>query len=152
MQYANQEANEEQVCTFIESLVESNYNEKGEVVLRSVNFNTENWQHPGEYVKVVQEASAFQKFALTISMMVFFSLFGYAIYLTKKLVYRKPWRPPRRVTSPYAGGVSAKSISAVSEAGRMSRASSGIVQLRSMSGEGASVYNENASTAHSQLV
>lgn len=151
-QYENQEANEEQVCTFIESLVERNYDERGEVVLRSAYFNADNWQHPGEYVKVVREASVLQKLALTFSMMVFFGLFGYSVYLTKKLVYRKPWRPPRSVISPYAGGVDAKSISAVSEAGRLSRACSGIVQLRSMSGEGASVYNENASLANSQLV
>ena len=44
----------------------------------------------------------------------------------------------------------ARSVSAVSEAGRLSRASSGVVQLRSMSGEAASVYND--ATGHSQLV
>ena len=151
-QYSNQQANEKTVCNFIESLVERNYDEKGEIVLRTAYFNTENWQHPGEYVKVAREATALQKLGLGLSMMVFFGLFAYAVYLTKKLVYRKPWRPPRSVISPYAGGADAKSISAVSEAGRLSRACSGIVQLRSMSGEGASVYNENASLGNSQLV
>lgn len=132
--------------------MERNYNEQGEIVLRTQYFNPDNWQHPGEYVKVVQGATAFQKIALSISMMFFFCLFGYAAYLTKKLVYRKPWRPPRSVITPYAGGADAKTMSAVSEAGRLSRACSGIVQLRSMSGEGTSVYNENASMANSQLV
>ena len=103
-------------------------------------------------MKVVRQATNFQRLALGVSMIVFFSLFAYAVYLTKKLVYRKPWRPPRSVKSPYAGGADARSVSAVSEAGRLSRASSGIVQLRSMSGEGASIYNANASMANSQLV
>lgn len=152
MQYENQESNEEDVCNFIESLVEHNYDEKGEVVLRSANFNVEHWHNPGEYVKVVQQASPLQRLSLGLSMLIFFSLFGYAVYLTKKLVYRKPWRPPRSVVSPYGGGADSKTASAVAEAGRLSRAWSGIAQLRSMSGEGASVYQENGSTAHSQLV
>eukprot|EP00977_Amphora_coffeiformis_P000694 scaffold149_cov179-Amphora_coffeaeformis.AAC.17 len=134
-----------------QSLVERNYNERGEVVLMSSYFNPDNWNNPREYVKVVSEATAFQKLFLTLSMMIFFGLLVYAVYLTKKLVYRKPWRPPPSVTSPYVGGRDARFASAVSEAGRVSRASSGIVQLRSMSGEGASVYNESASVANSQL-
>ena len=121
-------------------------------MLMSSYFNPDNWSNPGEYVKVVRGATAFQRIALGLSMTIFFGLLGYAVYLTKKLVYRKPWRPPPSVTSPYVGGRDAKFASAVSEAGRVSRASSGIVQLRSMSGEGASIYNENASLANSQLV
>lgn len=140
------------MCEFIESLVEQNYDEKGEVVLRSMYFNPENWQNPGEYVKVVRQASNFQRFALTVSMMVFFGLMSYAAYLTKKLVYRKPWRPPQRVTSPYHGGRDMRAAAAVTEAGRLSRGASGIVALRSLSDVG-SVYNENASSvANSHLV
>jgi len=121
-------------------------------VLLSTYFNPDNWNNPREYVKVAREATAFQKIFLGLSMVLFFGLFGYAVYLTKKLVYRKPWRPPTSVTSPYVGGRDARFASAASEAGRVSRASSGIAQLRSMSGEGTSIYNENASLANSQLV
>ena len=150
--YQNQEANEESVCNYIGSLVERNYDESGEIMLRSRYFNSENWSNPGEYVKVVRGATNFQRIFLGLSMTVFFGLLAYAVYLTKKLVYRRPWRPPPSVTSPYVGGRDARTASAVSVAGRLSRAHSGIVQLRSMSGEGASIYNENASLANSQLV
>lgn len=139
------------MCNFIESLVEQNYDERGEVVLRSRYFNADNWQNPGEYVKVVRAATPFQRFALSISMVVFFALMSYAAYLTKKLVYRKPWRPPASVHSPYHGGRDVRAAAAVSEAGRLSRGASGIVALRSLSDAG-SVYNENASMANSQLV
>lgn len=151
-QYANQEANEESVCNFIESLVERNYDERGEVRLTSRYFNPDHWNSPGEYVKVVREATAFQRISLGISMIVFFGLVAYAVYLTKKLVYRKPWRPPPSVSSPYVGARDARHVSAVAEAGRLSRAQSNVVLLRNMSGEGTSVYNENASVANSQLV
>lgn len=149
----NQEANEETVCNFIESLVERNYGETGEIVLRSSVFNMENWQHPGEYVKVVQEATMLQRLVLTGSAVLFFALLTYAGYLTKKLVYRKAWRPPHSVTSPYAGSTYMANASAVTEAGRLSRASSGIMALRSMSGDGASTFGGDVSTmAHSQIV
>ena len=153
-QVDNQEANEDTICEFIESLVERNYDERGEVVLRSAYFDPEHWTNPGEYVKVVRSATAFQRVFLALSMLLFFSLFGYAIYLTKKLVYRKPWCPPRSVISPYAAGFDGdEKASVISEAGRLSRLNSGIVQIRAMASmDGGSVYNENASMANSQIV
>jgi hypothetical protein len=153
-QSGNQEANEETICNFIESLVERNYDERGEVVLRSAYFDPEHWNNPGEYVKIVRAATPFQKLALGVSMLLFFSLFGYAVHLTKKLVYRKPWRPPRSVIAPYASGLVADDqASVISEAGRLSRINSGVVHIRQMASiDAASVYNENASTANSQIV
>lgn len=78
-------------------------------------------------------ASVAQKMLLVVSAFTFVFLTVYAVYLTKKLLYRKPWRPPRNVHSPYSSGAFVSGYAA-SEAGRISRASSGIVALRSEEG------------------
>ena len=56
-------------------------------------------------------------------------LSAYAVYLHKKLYFRKPWTPPARFSS-HGDDDDTKS-----EAGRLSRLHSGIASFRSRSGE-----------------
>ena len=126
-QYSNQYSNEDQVCDYIESLVENNYDESGEIYMRNREFELSNWQDPHEYAKVVTGASPFQILFLVVSIGIFLSLLVYSCYLSKKLRHRMPWRPPTSVISPYAtsASVAGGSMAAVSEAGRVSRVNSG---------------------------
>mmetsp|Transcript_3694 Transcript_3694/g.4920 ORF Transcript_3694/g.4920 Transcript_3694/m.4920 type:complete len:611 (+) Transcript_3694:31-1863(+) len=128
----NQEMNEETVCGFLESMNEHSYTEYGQIYLASNDL--------GEWFEDPR-ASLSQKMLLLVSMAAFTYFAVYSVYLTKKLIYRKPWRPPRNVHSPYSSGASdAASAYAVSEVGRASRARSGILSLRS--GEGASYLRD----------
>jgi hypothetical protein len=142
-QSSSQYADEDKVCEFIESLVENNYDEYGEIYISSTEFELRHWSHPSEYAKIVTHASPAQIFFLFVSICSFLSLSLYSCYLTKKLHYRMPWRPPRSVLSPYASSASVAggSLAAVSAVGRVSRVNSGIVAMRSRSGEGMSMYD-----------
>ena len=132
--------NEEDVCDFIESLHDHTYNEKGEIVLKSPN-NFEFAALFGSNNRFFTKASPMQQVGLMFSIVMFMVLSIYSAYLSKKLHYRKPWRPPRTVHSPYSSGASVSaSANAVSEAARLSRANSGIMEMRS--GEGSSYYRD----------
>lgn len=132
-QSEQQADNEEAVCNMIESLVENNYDEFGEVIVQE-DFDYHNWAHGDEYVKLVRKASAFQIVVLTGSILLCVGLFGYSCYLHKKLRYRRPWIPPKQVGGRQwgAGLMKFDNSDALSEAGRVSRLNSGIIALRSM--------------------
>ncbi|KAL7570442.1 hypothetical protein ACA910_017273 [Epithemia clementina (nom. ined.)] len=131
----NQEMNEEEVCQFIESMHDQSYNEYGVVLLDGKEFSL------GSKRRFFSKASPLQRVGLFFSIGTFLALSIYSVYLSKKLYYRKPWRPPRSVHSPFSSGASVSaSANAVSEAGRLSRANSGIMAMRS--GEGSSYYRE----------
>jgi len=124
----NQAMNEDEVCDFLEAMNDHSYNEYGQLYLGSNDL--------GEWFDDPR-ASTGQKMLLLLSLASFVFLAVYSAYLTKKLIYRKPWRPPRNVHSPYSSGAYASGPArAVAEAGRVSRANSGIVALRS--GDGSS--------------
>jgi hypothetical protein len=143
VQSTSQYSNEDRVCDFIASLVENNYDEYGEIYIRNTEFQLAHWQDPGEYTKIVSYASPGQMFFLVVSICTFLGLSLYSCYLTKKLHYRMPWRPPTSVLAPYASSASVAggSLAAVSAAGRESRVNSGIVAMRSRSGEGMAMYD-----------
>lgn len=130
----NQEMNEDQVCAFIESMHDQNYNEYGVVYLEGKELY-------GSKHHLFSAASTLQQIGLVFSAGLFLALAVYSVYLSKKLYYRKPWRPPRSVNAPFSSGASvAASANAVSDAGRLSRANSGIMAMRS--GEGSSYYRD----------
>lgn len=111
----------------ISNLVLNTYDEYGEIFIRE-DFDFHNWRKKDEYSKLVRRASSSQIITLTTSILVCLGLFLYSCYLHKKLLFRKAWVPPPRVTRPFAGGYNGD---AMTEAGRMSRLQSGIVALRS---------------------
>lgn len=117
------------MCNFIDSLVEKNYDEYGEVIIRE-DFDFANWKSGEEYVKLARKASTLQIILLVGSIVLSLGLFFYSCYLHKKLMFRKPWIPPSRVTGPYSGMYYGDDDDARSEAGRLSRLNSGIIAIR----------------------
>lgn len=110
--------------------MEGNYNEYGEIYIQP-DFEFSNWRKGNEYTKLARKASAGQLFMLFLSMTIACGLSAYALYLHKKLIYRKPWIPPARF-----------SIGRVDDgdktlAARISRENSGIGAMRSRSYESA---------------
>jgi len=109
----------------IGALVLNEYDEYGEIIIQD-DFDAHNWYRGGEYVKLVRKASGFQIFMLTVSITSCLGLFGYSMYLFKKLMYRKAWNPPINAFTAWGGGIDR----ARSEAGRLSRMHSGVISIR----------------------
>lgn len=126
----NAAQNDNNVCTFVESLLENNYDETGEVYIQE-DFEYQNWKRGSEYTKLFRKASVGQLLGLFVSMGTCFGLLGYAVYLHKKLLFRKPWIPPKSVFPSSPDPDDDAASVAISEAGRLSRRSSGIVNNRS---------------------
>jgi hypothetical protein len=122
LQSANQEATEQEVCDFIESLVMNTYDEYGEINLQNMYFNMAKWKDFAEYTKVVSPA---QIFGLVISILLFLGLLMYSFYLHHKLhkdMQGRQWYYSQRHDPK------------VNLAGRVSRTHSGIMVNRSRSG------------------
>lgn len=111
------------MCSYIEALLENNYNDNGEVIVED-EFDYRNWNRGSEYVKIVRKAGTKQLLALFVSMGVTFGLAFYSAYLHRKLTRRKPWIPPKDLTR--MEGNDPKQL-----AGRLSRRNSGISSTRS---------------------
>ena len=130
-QYVEQKETQETVCTFIGSLIQNTYNEYGEIIIQQ-DFHFYNWQSKLEYFNLARKASPAQIFGIIISFASSLALLVYSCYLHKKLFFRRPWRPPKSITSPVPGsGFSVASGYARTEAGRLSRNNSGIIAMRS---------------------
>jgi len=110
-------------------LVENNFNEYGEINFQR-DFEYSNWRKIGEYSNLTRKASAGQLIMLFLTMSVAGGLAAYAVYLHKKLYFRKPWTPPARFSIHGHDDDDTKS-----EAGRLSRLHSGIASFRSRSSE-----------------
>ena len=111
------------MCSYIEGLLENNYNDNGEVVVEE-EFDYTHWNQGSEYVKIIRKASTNQLVALFVSMGTALGLAIYSAYLHRKLTKRKPWIPPKDVTR-------IDSNDPKYLAGRLSRRSSGINLARS---------------------
>ena len=109
--------NEDTVCSYIESLVEGNYDEDGEIMLSNMVFDKSKWMDPRQYTKVM---SIGQIFGLIISISIFLSILSYSCYLHSKLTRRRPWRKPK---------IDKKSPEYL--AGKLSKNNSGITSARS---------------------
>jgi hypothetical protein len=128
------------VCTFIQALRDNRYDENGEVYIPT-DYSWAHWKQGTEYVKLARQANMGQLLALLVSMGLAASLAGYAIYLQKKLWFRKAWVPPRDFIdyTLYGNGRGDNDDDDRSNdrhsrtAGRLSRMHSGIVALRSRS-------------------
>jgi hypothetical protein len=79
--------NEEAICTYIESLLENNYNENGNVV-GNESFDYRRWNQRSEYIKLVRKTSPLQRLVIVTGLVVVFALFGYAAYLHRTLTTR----------------------------------------------------------------
>jgi hypothetical protein len=115
--------------------VENHYDEYGEAIV-AAGFKVTNLVHPDQYYSMVDKASPLQIVGLIFTISSALILSFYSCYLQKKLYYRVPWRPPKRVTSPVAAIDDNDLNSAIdprTEAGRLSRINSGIVAMRSQS-------------------
>lgn len=100
---------------------------------------------PQEYRKFVDKASPIQILGLVASIGAFLSLLTYAVHLQRKLLLRKPWRPPKHVNDPITGVTGDYILESRSEAGRLSRVNSGIAQMRSRSYDGQSQMGNSKS-------
>lgn len=137
------------MCTFIETLIENHYNERGQIVVKE-DFRFSKWNSGAEYISLARKASPLQLILLVATMATALSLLIYSAYLYKKLLYRMPWRPPKSVHSPTSGGQSVAGdydFDTRVEAGRISRINSGITALRSVSHS----YDGHSVSAFSQL-
>uniref|UniRef100_A0A7S1GIQ8 Uncharacterized protein n=1 Tax=Cyclophora tenuis TaxID=216820 RepID=A0A7S1GIQ8_CYCTE len=112
--------NEGKVCDFIESLVENNYNQYGEIILEDT-FDFNNWKDYHEYEKLVPtEVTLWQTIGLISSITLMLFLMVYSCYLYSKL--RNPrWDP------------NSSKYGTAAEAGKISRVNSGIMLGRSNS-------------------
>ena len=73
------------VCNFVDSLMENNYDETGEIWLKSASFDIANWQSLQEYQKEVSRMTPVQMFFLIASLFLMLGLFIYAVYLYSKI-------------------------------------------------------------------
>jgi hypothetical protein len=80
---SNQPENEGAVCTYIEALLENNYNEYGDVI--SNTFNYRNWHQRSEYAKLARMVSPPQRLALWLMTFTVLGLFLYAAYLHRTI-------------------------------------------------------------------
>lgn len=115
------QGNEEQVCNFVESLMENNFDEYGEIYLSGANdsFQFSNWNKLSEYQKVTRNVSGGQIFWLATSGGLVIGLFAYAAYLHSKVT--RIWRPKKQYPKYPAEDYTA------------TRSASGITMLRSRS-------------------
>mmetsp|Transcript_21922 Transcript_21922/g.36233 ORF Transcript_21922/g.36233 Transcript_21922/m.36233 type:complete len:492 (-) Transcript_21922:72-1547(-) len=81
----NQEDSELKVCNFVESLMDNNYDEYGEIVVVSESFDFANWYQVSEYKKATSKVTAFQTVGLVFSLGLMLGLFGYATYMYRKV-------------------------------------------------------------------
>lgn len=117
-----QEANEDDVCNFVASLVENNYDEWGEAVLESPEWELAKWKEINAYKQdLVARASPGQILSILGSIGLVVVLLFYIIYLRYKLTRRMPWTPGYGKSDQAA------------YAGRISRVGSGITMQRSLS-------------------
>jgi hypothetical protein len=113
------------MCSFIDSLVEGNYDEYGEIVLTSPLFDFNNWYQFSEYKKFVQrEVYPIQIVGLVVSAVLMVGLGIYAICLHRQIVHFVGGTPLQK----------RKRERATQEASRLSRINSGITMMRSTSG------------------
>ena len=117
-----QEANEDDVCSFTASLVENNYDEYGEVILESPEWELSKWKQINAYKQDMQAVSPLQLLGLFFSAGLVAALFSYTLYLRYKLTRRVPWT--------FGFGKDAEAA----YAGKLGRAGSGITMQRSLSG------------------
>jgi len=90
-----QAENEGKVCNFVESLIENNYDEYGEIMLGfGETFNIANWYLRSEYQNVTGKISSVQVIGLIFSVTLVFGLFIYAAYLHSKVT--RIWRPTKQ--------------------------------------------------------
>ena len=109
---------------------QNTYNEFGDPIVLD-DFNPSRWKSGKEYVKLVRRASPLQLIFLIGSFGTCVFLVGYTLYLYKKLMFKAPWIAPSRVTRLYSGlGDGMYKSDPKWEAGRISRAESGIVSMR----------------------
>jgi hypothetical protein len=133
-QSLNQAASEDTVCSYIDALIENNFNENGEINIQTERFDFANWKNRSEYSKLGRRINGGQIFMLVLTMSVTATLAGYAFYLNRKLRSRKLSTPPIRFGS-YSSAADDRD-NARSHAGRLSRLNSGILAMRSRSHEG----------------
>lgn len=130
----SQEENEEDVCEFIASLVEGNYDEYGEIYFGN-SFRLSNWSDPEEYKKL----SPMTVFGLVSSVLLFLIISVYTCVLRSRLT-RRPNQRNNNLTglmAPWKPFSPAKSL-------RIARQNSGIVQCRSMDSAAAEAQVKSA--------
>jgi len=116
-----QEANERDVCNFVASLIENNYDEYGEVYLESPEWEISKWKSINAYKQDMQAVSSVQILGLVFSVGLVVGLVAYSVYLRQKLITRRvPWK------FGFAGN---KTVDAP-----INKANSGIMMQRSLSG------------------
>lgn len=117
-----QEANEEDVCNFVASLVENNYDEYGEIILESEELSWENWANLKAYKRDVVKVTNGQIFGLMFSIGCVLLLSAYVAYLRYKLKHRAPWIagkygfPGRGLSRIHSGITMQRSVSGVEPA------------------------------------
>ena len=116
-----QAANERDVCNFVASLVENNYDEYGEAKLESPEWELSKWKQINAYRQDMEAVSPIQILGLIFSAGMLVVLFFYTLYLRYKLTRRVPW------TLGFGKQAEAEN------AGRIARAGSGITMQRSLS-------------------
>lgn len=127
-----QEANEDDVCSFTASLVENNYDEYGEVILESPEWELSKWKQINAYKQDMQAVSSVQLLALLFSAGLVVALFSYTLYLRYKLTRRVPWTFGFKTDPDDEHG------------GKVGRVGSGITMQRSLSGLEPSATNSFA--------
>jgi hypothetical protein len=123
-QSAQQLANEEQVCNFIDNIVSGTYDESGDIIIDSSKYNISDWRNKDQYINVLhaaqKEVTGGQVAGLVLSILGCSFLCMYACVLHSSLTKKGlQWKPRRgKYTDPTA----------------ISRQNSGIVLGRSRSG------------------
>jgi hypothetical protein len=82
-----QSENQDQVCGFIESLEDNNYDESGQINLSNLYFDKSKWANIHEYSKVM---SPIEIFGLIFSISLFLVLMVYSCYLRSALLRKEP--------------------------------------------------------------
>jgi hypothetical protein len=117
-----QEANEEDVCNFVASLVENNYDEYGEAVLEDPEWTLAKWKEINAYRQDLVRTTSRQILGIVFSILLCLALSAYIAYLRCKLTRRLPW------------SLGFGKNDAAERAGQIGRVGSGITMQRSLSG------------------
>jgi hypothetical protein len=129
VQSENQKENQDQVCSFIESMTDNNYDEHGEINLGNLYFDKSKWANIHEYTKVMSPG---QIFGLIFSISLLLVLLFYSCYLHSALLRKEPRDSSiPTLPRPKFPRVSAKQTGLASQAGLISRINSGITSARS---------------------
>lgn len=85
---------EKRYCAFIANIIDGNYDENGDILLKPEQFNFADWKNPRQYKKLRMPAD--QAIYLSLSIIAFIATAAMAVFAHRSIRRSaSPWRPKR---------------------------------------------------------